>query len=77
MLEHRSRLSTESLFQAFKSFNRFAPFKPFLKKRLKFPRCCLRWVFEAQKPFGLSVLNYAVTPNHVHLLVNDTVPTET
>jgi Transposase IS200 like len=27
------------------------------------------WVFEAKKRFGLSVLNYAVTSNHVHLLV--------
>jgi hypothetical protein len=34
----------------------------------------LRWVFEAKKCFGLSVLNYAVTCNHVHLLVKDTGP---
>ena len=32
----------------------------------------LRWVFEAKKRFGLSVLNYIVTCNHVHLLVRDT-----
>jgi putative transposase len=32
----------------------------------------LHWVFEAKKRFGLSVLNYTVTSNHVHLLVNDT-----
>ena len=32
----------------------------------------LRWVFEAKKRFGLSVLNYIVTANHVHLLVRDT-----
>ena len=30
------------------------------------------WVFEAKKRFGLSVLNYVVTSNHVHLLVRDT-----
>ena len=29
-------------------------------------------VFEAEKRFGLSVLNYVVTSNHVHLLVRDT-----
>ena len=28
--------------------------------------------FEAKKCLGLSVLNYTVTSNHVHLLVNDT-----
>jgi len=34
----------------------------------------LRWVFEARKRFGLSVLNCMVTSNHVHLLVKDTGP---
>lgn len=41
----------------------------------KFPRdrrCYLRWLFEAKKRFGLRVLNYAVTSNHIHLLVRDT-----
>src|ERR687891_3009365 len=32
----------------------------------------LHWVFEAKKRLGLSVLNYTVTSNHIHLLVNDT-----
>jgi hypothetical protein len=32
----------------------------------------LHWVFEAKKRFGLCVLNYVVTCNHVHLLVKDT-----
>jgi REP-associated tyrosine transposase len=44
---------------------------------LKFARdrdCYLRWVFEAKKRFGFSVLSYAVTSNHVHLLVIDTGP---
>jgi hypothetical protein len=27
----------------------------------------LRWVFEAKKRFGLCVLDYAVTSNHIHL----------
>jgi len=41
---------------------------------LKFPRdrrCWLAWLFEAKKRFGLSVLNYMVTSNHIHLLVSD------
>src|ERR687891_1763162 len=40
---------------------------------LKFPRDrrrYLHWVFQAKKRFGLSVLNYMVTSNHVRLLVN-------
>jgi REP element-mobilizing transposase RayT len=39
---------------------------------LKFGRDRQRWrywLFEARKRFGLSVLNYVVTSNHVHLLV--------
>jgi hypothetical protein len=28
--------------------------------------------FRGQQGFGLSVLNYAVTSNHIHLLVKDT-----
>ena len=42
---------------------------------LKFPcdrRCYLNWLFEARKRFGLCVLNYVVTSNHIHLLVRDT-----
>ena len=31
----------------------------------------LYWLFQARKRFGLSVLNYCVTRNHVHLLVRD------
>jgi putative transposase len=47
------------------------------KSLLKFARdrqFYLRWVFEAKKRFGLSVLDYMVTYNHVHLLIKDTVP---
>ena len=29
----------------------------------------LQWLFEAKKRYGLLILNYAVTSNHVHLLV--------
>jgi len=41
---------------------------------LKFARdraCWIRWLFEARKRYGLCVLNYMVTSNHVHLLVKD------
>jgi len=31
----------------------------------------LYWLFQARKLYGLSVLNYVVTSNHVHLLVQD------
>ena len=34
----------------------------------------MHWVFEAKKRFGLSVLNYRVTSNHIHFLVKDTGP---
>jgi REP element-mobilizing transposase RayT len=34
----------------------------------------LRWLFDAKKRFGLCVLNYTVTSNHIHLLVRDTAP---
>jgi putative transposase len=30
------------------------------------------WLFEAKKRYGLCVLNYIVTSNHIHLLVVDT-----
>jgi hypothetical protein len=32
----------------------------------------MNWVFEARQRFGLCVLDYTVTSNHVHLLVKDT-----
>jgi putative transposase len=41
---------------------------------LKFARdrsAYLRWLFEARKRFGLCVLNYMITANHVHLLILD------
>jgi len=28
----------------------------------------LSWVFEAKKRFGLCVLDYTVTSNHIHLI---------
>ena len=35
-------------------------------------RSYVRWLFEAKKRFGLCVLNYVVTSNHVHVLIKDT-----
>ncbi len=32
----------------------------------------LHWLFEAKKRFGLCILNYTVTSNHIHLLIKDT-----
>ena len=31
----------------------------------------IHWLFEAKKRFGLIVLNFTVTSNHIHLLVYD------
>src|SRR5438552_7189612 len=31
----------------------------------------IAWLFEAKKRFGLCVLDYRVTSNHIHLLVYD------
>jgi len=45
--------------------------REFLLKFATDRRRYLRWVFEAKKRFGLSVLNYVVTCNHTHLLVRD------
>jgi hypothetical protein len=54
-------------FQSFQSFNRCAPFKRSkrssvqrfkVKICLTFAAMYLRWLFEVQKRFGLSVLNY-------------------
>ena len=32
----------------------------------------MQWLFEAKKRYGLVILNYTVTSNHIHLLVYDT-----
>jgi REP-associated tyrosine transposase len=45
--------------------------KEFLLKFARDRRRYLRWLFEARERYGLSVLNYTVTSNHVHLLVKD------
>ncbi len=44
----------------------------FLLKFEKDRKRWLFWLFEAKKRYGLCVLNYIVTSNHIHLLVVDT-----
>ena len=46
--------------------------KEFLLKFARDRECWLGWLFEAKKRYGLCVLNYVVTSNHIHLLVKDT-----
>ncbi len=43
----------------------------FLLRFSKDRRRWVRWLFEARKRYGLRVLNYIVTSNHIHLLVQD------
>jgi REP element-mobilizing transposase RayT len=45
--------------------------KEFLFKFEKDRKIWIKWLYEAKKRFGLSVLNYIVTSNHIHLLVYD------
>ncbi len=45
--------------------------KEFLLKFARDRRRYLQWLFEAKKRYGLSVLNYMLTSNHIHLLVRD------
>jgi putative transposase len=45
--------------------------KQFLLKFARDRRAWIKWLYEARKRYALSVLNYQVTSNHVHLLVLD------
>ena len=45
--------------------------KEFLLKFARDRRRYLQWLFEARRRYGLKVLNFTVTSNHVHLLVRD------
>jgi putative transposase len=45
--------------------------REFLLKFNRDRRNWLRWLFEAKKRHGLCVLNYMVTSNHIHLLIED------
>ena len=43
--------------------------REFLLKFSKDRRRWLQWLFEAKKRYALTILNYTVTSNHIHLLV--------
>ena len=43
----------------------------FLMKFLRDRKQWIAWLFEAKKRFGLTVFNYNVTSNHIHLLLED------
>ena len=45
--------------------------KEFLLKFARDRKRWLQWLFEAKKRYGLQILNYTVTSNHIHLLVVD------
>ncbi len=45
--------------------------RDFLFKFAKDRKCWLEWLYEARKRYGLCILNYMVTSNHIHLLVVD------
>jgi putative transposase len=45
--------------------------REFLLKFIKDKQVWSRWVLSAKKLFGLCVLNYTITSNHVHLLILD------
>ena len=45
--------------------------KEFLLKFARDKKRWLAWLSEAKKRFGLRILNYVVTSNHIHLLVFD------
>ncbi|MBN2264989.1 MAG: transposase [Candidatus Aminicenantes bacterium] len=46
--------------------------KAFLLKFARDKRRWLHWLFEAKKRYGLVILGYTITSNHIHLLVYDT-----
>ena len=45
--------------------------KEFLLKFTKDKKRWRYWLFEAKKQYGLSILNFIITSNHIHLLVVD------
>jgi putative transposase len=45
--------------------------REFLLKFAKDRRRWLTWLFKARKRYGLVILDYTVTSNHIHLLVAD------
>jgi putative transposase len=45
--------------------------RQFLLKARRDRRCWISWLWQARRRYGVCVLNYIVTRNHVHLLVRD------
>jgi len=45
--------------------------KEFLLRFARDRQRWLQWLFEGKKRFGTCILNYAVTSNHIHLLIKD------
>ena len=45
--------------------------REFLLKFSKDRHRWLQWLYQARKRYGLAILNYMVTSNHIHLLVSD------
>lgn len=45
--------------------------REFLFKFAKDRRRRIQWLFEAKRRYGLVILNYTITSNHIHLLVKD------
>jgi putative transposase len=50
--------------------------REFLLKFAQDRRRWLCWLFEARRRYGLCVLNYVVTSNHIYLLAQDQVKEE-
>lgn len=51
--------------------------KEFLLKFAHDQRRWMQWLFEAKKRFGTCILNYAVTSNHIHLIIKDSQSRDT
>lgn len=64
-LEDFHDLMVETVPEARREFDWYDPVK-FNKDNIR----VLKWLFDVKKRFGLSILNYCVTSNHVHLLVH-------
>ena len=45
--------------------------REFLLRFRKDKRCWILWAIEAKRRYGLAILNFMITSNHVHLLVMD------
>jgi len=45
--------------------------KEFLLKFKKDQNLWLKWLYEAKKRFGLIILNYILTSNHIHMIAED------